>query len=153
MYNIYASYAPSYLQRSYPYILRYSFCISEWSTSVESTSWSVTFLFIFNIRSMDGFNTRFKDRYNSACIISLPLALRASLVAQMGKNPPAMQETWVWSLGWEDPLEEDMAPSPVFLPGESLWTEEPGGLQSIVLQRVRHDWVTKHSLALQVTVS
>ena len=95
MYNIYASYAPSYLQRSYPYILRYSFCISERSTSVESTSWSVTFLFIFNIRSMDGFNTRFKDRYNSACIISLPLALRASLVAQMGKNPPAMQETWV----------------------------------------------------------
>ena len=153
MYNIYASYAPSYLQRSYPYILRYSFCNSEWSTSVESTNWSVTFLFILNIRSMDGFNTRFKDRYNSACIISLPLALRASLVAPMGKNPPAMQETWVWSQGWEDPLEEDMAPSPVFLPGESLWTEEPGGLQSIVLQRVRHDWVTKHTLTLQVTVS
>ena len=94
-----------------------------------------------------------KTDNNSACIISLPLALRASLVAQKGKNPPAIQETWVWSLGWEDPLEEDTAPSPVFLPGESLWTEEPGGLQSIVLQRVRHDWVTKHSLALQVIVS
>ena len=43
----------------------------------------------------------------------------ASLVAQLVKNPPAMQETWVQSLGWEDPLEEAMQPTPVFLPGES----------------------------------
>ena len=43
----------------------------------------------------------------------------ASLVAQMGKNLPVMWETWVWSLGWEDPLEEGMATHPVFLPGES----------------------------------
>ena len=45
----------------------------------------------------------------------------ASLVAQTVKNPPAMQETWVQSLGWEDPLEKGMATqfsSPVFLPGE-----------------------------------
>ena len=45
--------------------------------------------------------------------------LGASLVAQMVKNPPAMWETWVQSLGWEDPLEESMATTPVFLPGES----------------------------------
>ena len=43
----------------------------------------------------------------------------ASLVAQLVKNPPAKQETWVQSLGWEDPLEEAMQPTPVFLPGES----------------------------------
>ena len=43
----------------------------------------------------------------------------ASLVAQMVKNPPAMQETWVRSLGWEGPLEETWQPTPVFLPGES----------------------------------
>ena len=55
---------------------------------------------------------------------------RASQVAQMVKNLPAMQETWVRSLGWEDPLEEDMTTPPVFLPGESPWTEEPGKLQS-----------------------
>ena len=55
-----------------------------------------------------------------------------------------MQETWVWSLGWEDPLEKGMQPTPVFLPGESPWLEEPGGLQSMQLQRVRHDWGTKH---------
>ena len=46
----------------------------------------------------------------------------------MVKNPPAMQETQVPSLGWEDPLKEDMATTPVFLPGESPWTEESAGL-------------------------
>ena len=61
------------------------------------------------------------------------------------KNLPALWETWVRSLGWEDPLEEGMEPTPVFLPGESSWTEEPGGLQSMGSQRVRHDWVTKHT--------
>jgi len=55
--------------------------------------------------------------------------LGASLVAQMVKNLPAMQKTWVPSQGWEDPLEEDR-PTPVFLPGESLWTERPGRLLS-----------------------
>ena len=43
----------------------------------------------------------------------------ASLVAEMVKNPPAMQEMQVWSLGWEDPLEKGSTHSPVFLPGES----------------------------------
>ena len=47
-----------------------------------------------------------------------------------------MRETWVQSLGWEDPLEEGIATHSVFLPGESPWTEEPGGLQSMVLQRI-----------------
>ena len=57
----------------------------------------------------------------------------------MVKNLPAVQETWVGSLGWEDPLEESMATTPVFLPGESPWTEEPGGLQSMGSQRAGHD--------------
>ena len=55
-------------------------------------------------------------------------------MAQMVKNLPAMRETWVPSLGWEDPLEEGMATHSVFLPGESPWTEEPGGLQSTASQ-------------------
>ena len=63
----------------------------------------------------------------------------ASLVAQKVKNPPAMWETWVRSLGWEDPLEKGMQPALVLLPGESPWTKEPGGLQSMGSQRVRHD--------------
>ena len=52
----------------------------------------------------------------------------ASLVAQLVKNPPAMQETWVRSLGWEDPLEEGMATHSSIFAGRIPWTEEPGGL-------------------------
>ena len=61
----------------------------------------------------------------------------------MVKNPPAIREAWVQSLGWEDPLEEEMAPSPVYLPGESPWTEEPGKIQFTGLQRVRHYFATE----------
>ena len=50
----------------------------------------------------------------------------ASLLTQMVKNPPVMWETWVISLGWEDALEEGIAIIPVFWPGESPGTEEPG---------------------------
>ena len=65
--------------------------------------------------------------------------LRASLVAQMKKNLPAMQETQVLSLGWEDLLEEDMATPSSILAWRIPWTEEPGGLQSMGLQRVGHN--------------
>ena len=64
------------------------------------------------------------------------------LVAQMVKNPPAMWETWVRSLGWEDPLEEDMATHSSILAWRIPWTEEPGELQSIGSERVGHDWAT-----------
>ena len=63
----------------------------------------------------------------------------ASLVAQMVKNPPAMRETWVQSLGWEDPLEEGMATHSSILAWRIQWSKEPGGLQSIGLQRAGHD--------------
>ena len=55
------------------------------------------------------------------------------------KGPPAMWETWVRSLCWEDPLEESMAAHSSILTWRIPWTEEPGGLQSMWLQRVRHD--------------
>ena len=55
-----------------------------------------------------------------------------------------MQETWVGSLGWEDPLEEGMANHSSILAWRITWTEEPSGLQSIGSQRVGHDWVTMH---------
>ena len=71
--------------------------------------------------------------------------LLCALVAQSVKDPPAMWETWVWSLGWEDPLEKEMAIHSSIPAWEIPWTEEPGGLQSMGLQRVGHDWVTKHS--------
>jgi len=56
----------------------------------------------------------------------------------MVKNPPAMQETQVQSLDWEDPLEKGIAIHSSILAWRILWTEEPGGLQSMGLQRVRH---------------
>ena len=63
----------------------------------------------------------------------------ASLVAQMVKNPLAMQETQVRSLGWEDPVEKGMATCSSILAWRIPWTEEPGKLQSIGSQRVGHD--------------
>ena len=65
-----------------------------------------------------------------------------SLVTQTVKNMPAMLETWVQSLGWEDPLEKGMATHCSILAWRIPWTEEPCRLLSIRLQRVRHDWVT-----------
>ena len=55
----------------------------------------------------------------------------ASLVAQMVKNLSAMQETWVQFLGWEDPLEKEMATHSSIPAWRVPWTEEPGGLQSM----------------------
>ena len=61
------------------------------------------------------------------------------LVAQTVKNPTTMRETWIQSLGWEDPLEEGMATHPSILAWEILWTGKPGGLQSMGSQRVGQD--------------
>ena len=58
------------------------------------------------------------------------LGIRASLVAQKVKNPLAMQETWVQSLGWEDPLEKGMVTHSSIFAYRISWTEKPGGLQS-----------------------
>ena len=63
-------------------------------------------------------------------------------MAQQVKNPPAMQETQqtqIQSLGWEDPLEKEMATHSSILAWEISWTEEPSGLQSTGLQIVRHN--------------
>ena len=65
-----------------------------------------------------------------------------SLVAQMVKNLPAMQETWVRFLGQEDPLEKETAIHSSTLAWKIAWTEEPDRLQSMGLQRVGHNWAT-----------
>ena len=62
-----------------------------------------------------------------------------ALVAQVVKDLPVMQETWVQPLGWEDPLEKGMAPHSSILACRIPRTEEPGGLQSMGLQRIRYD--------------
>ena len=63
----------------------------------------------------------------------------ASLVVEAVKNPPAMQKTWVRSLGWKDPLEKGTATHSNILAWRIPWTEEPGGLQSMGSQRVGHN--------------
>ena len=67
----------------------------------------------------------------------------ASLVAQSVKNLPAMQKMWVQFLGWEDPLEKEMATHSSILGWKIPWTEESGKLQSIGLQRVEHNLATR----------
>ena len=85
------------------------------------------------------------------CVWFLPFGIVfssfvASLVAQMVKSLPAMQETRVRSLGREDPLEKEMATHSSTLAWKIPWMEEPGRLQSMGLQRVRHDRATSRSL-------
>ena len=63
----------------------------------------------------------------------------AFLVTQIVKNQPAMQETWVRSLSQEDPMEEGMETHSIILAWRISWLEEPGRLQSMAGQRVRHD--------------
>ena len=70
------------------------------------------------------------------------LQQRPNVAKKTPKNPAAVQETQetlVQSLGWEDPLEEEIATHSSILTWEIEWTEEPGGLQSMGLQRVGHD--------------
>ena len=78
--------------------------------------------------------TMFHPNFNAA-----KLNTGASLVAQMVKNLPAMQETWFQSLGEEDLLEKEMATHSSILAWTIPWTEEPGGLQSMRSKRVGHD--------------
>ena len=66
--------------------------------------------------------------------------INRGLVTQMVKNLPAMQENWVGSLDQEDPLEKGMATHSSILAWRIPWTEEPGGLQPMGLQRFGHDW-------------
>ena len=72
------------------------------------------------------------------CMVTLKIS-NLALVAQTIKNLLIMQETWVQFLGQEDPLEEGMATHSSILAWRIPWTEEPGGLQSMRLQRVRRD--------------
>ena len=82
-----------------------------------------------------------------------------SLVVQTVKNLPAMQETWIWSLDREDPMEKGMATHFSILAWRIPWSEEPGGLQSKGSQRVKQDWMTntftfwlEHNSSQQKTV-
>ena len=87
-------------------------------------------------------NSEYLYMYIQIYIYTLIYVYWTSLVAQMVKNPPAIQETQVWSLDQEDPLEKGMATYSSILAWRIPWTEEPGRLQSMGFQRIGHDWET-----------
>ena len=76
------------------------------------------------------------------CVDAYIWNLGTSLVAQTVKNLPAVQETQVWSLGQEYPLKKGMAINSSILAWRIPWTEEPCQVQSMWLQRARHDWLS-----------
>ena len=90
-------------------------------------------------------------QYTSFKVFGLLLMIGASLVAQMIKNPLAVQENWVQSLGQEDPLEDETATHSCILAWRILWTEKPGRLQSMGLQRVRQTERLTLSLIIETT--
>ena len=95
-------------------------------TNGEASTWRVLVVFVF---------------------VYLYFPNPSSLVAQRLKRLPAMRETWVQSLDWEDPLEKEMATHSSILAWIIPWTAEPGRLQSTGSQRVGHDWATSLSLS------
>ena len=80
-----------------------------------------------------------KEITTNGMVIIIRIYCWASLVAQRLKCLPAMWETWVRSLGQENPVEKEMATHSSILAWRIPWTEEPGGLQSMGSQRVGHD--------------
>ena len=83
--------------------------------------------------------------------ICLTKIKKAFLVSQIVKNLSPMQETWVWSLGWEDSLEKKMATHSSILAWEIPWTEEPGGLYWGQWSPTGSQWVTYHGVTMSRT--
>ena len=90
--------------------------------------------------------------YFLSLTLSQPL-LFSSLVAQMVKCLPAVQKTWVQSLGREDPLEKEIATHSSILAWKIPWMEEPGRLQSMGSQRVELGWATSFTYCFQICLS
>ena len=91
----------------------------------------------------------------AAAAVQIAASLREyfSLVAQTVKHLPTMWETWVRSLGGEDPLKKETAPHPNTLAWKIPWMEEPGRLQSVGSQRVGDDWATSFSLLMKSSIA
>ena len=121
-------------------LFRYSFCtIKGESKRVRQAVFMVSSLGLWPRKMAFGewnsgslwLKKFYYPRSSSAKIWGKYMVSRASLVAQMVKNPPAMQETQVRSLSQDDPLEKGMATQASILPWRIPWTEEPGRLQSM----------------------
>ena len=130
----------------------------SWTALLKSNCMEHYFLQSCLLSSVLGEQKFKQDRFfsSSSGFISLlqfkgDLTKEASKVTQWSRVSLLTQETqekWVWSLGREDPLEEEMATHSSILAWRIPWTEEPGGLQSIGLQRVRCNWAHTHKVIL-----
>ena len=124
-----------------------SFCTPRPNLPVTpGVSWLPTFAFqsLWNKRiSFYGVSSRRSCRSSKNQSALASLASGGSLVAQMVKNLPAEQKTWLQSLGSEDPLETGMATHYSILAWSIPWTEEPGGLPSMGLRTVGDNFATK----------
>ena len=104
----------------------------------HSTSREGGYLWCIHMCVLEG-RKLWRDVYQLCTPVIQEDEIWASLVAQMVKNPPAMRETRVRSLGREDPLEEGMATYSSIVAGRIPWTEEPGGLQSTGSRKAGYD--------------
>ena len=90
-----------------------------------------------------------KETHTSVCLLKVSKIWGASLVVQMAKNLPAMQETWVWSLGWEDTWRRKWLPMTVFLPGESHGEGSLEGHQYMGSKRLR-TWLSNFQFSMPI---
>ena len=98
-----------------------------------------------------GWPNKLENNYIAVSLTLFPVWLTSGLAAQMVKNLSTMHETWVGSLRGEDPLEKRTTTHSSILAWRIPWTEEPGRLRSIRLQRVRYNWATNtHSVWLKI---
>ena len=124
----------------------------------NKTFFSVLVPFLANIIPSASFQLLVKNFRNHYWFLSLissnQSVIKCILVvpsAQTVKRLPTMQETWVQSLGQEDPLEKEMASHSSINAWKIPWTKEPGGLQSMGSQRVGHDWVTSFHFTSKIS--
>ena len=116
--------------------------VLEWG-AIAITTLCLSFL-ICKMETVDGLIIECRHKYK---YINRTICKKTSLVAQAVKRLSTMRETWVRSLGWEDPLEKEMAIHSSTIAWKIPWTEEPGRLQSLGLQRAGHDLATSLSLS------
>ena len=133
----------NYFKRKENYLVLSTTTFSPWFQIID---W---FISPFNIRWLDAPFPLLLCCSQRQLLITIQLC-RTCLVAQTVKRLPIMRETWVWSLGREDPLEKEMATHSSILAWKIPWMEKRGRLQSVGLQRVGHDGATSLSLSLSL---
>ena len=120
----------------------------------ENYSWRQSVSFLSATEEVWAVNMISRSPYlslNHKALVSIIIGFPGSSVVKKKKKKIClpMQKTWVWSQGWKDPLEEEMATHSSILAWDIPWTEEPGGRYYIGLQRVVHDWATEHACIMQ----